>query len=357
MALSSNPIARLLDSWITDQLATRKLPYPRSLNIEPAGNVCQLRCPLCPTGLQMTGHHQGIMHLDTFRTILDKLPFIQYLELYRSGEPFLNPELFAMIGEANSRKIEVTVSTHFSFSRPDAFFRELASCGLRRLVVSIDGASQDSYAQYRVGGDYDLVLSNLKKAVAARDSTGSKLEIVWQYLVNKFNEGDIDCAGQICRDLKISLDLRPMDLDDELPDIELAESLEERKRHWLPVNPKYIHPRYQGAPRLPLFSGICQDLFTRLVVTADGKVMPCCMVWDKNHQFGDLLTQSFDDIWYGRTYLEARSSFLMKDFTPKTQSVCQQCTNFGKALPLKDKFKLLIAVYRKNVWHAVREYL
>lgn len=319
--------------------------------------MCQLKCPLCPVGTQKLGHDRKVMSFETFKVILDKMPFIRTVELYRSGEPFLNPAICAMTRYASDRKIRVIISTHFSFSRPDEFFEKLVTSGLDRLVLSLDGASQESYSQYRVGGDYNLVMSNIRNLLEVKSRLHSSTpEIVWQFLVNKFNEHEIPLAQKISREMGIKLDLRPIGLADDVPDVELDGTIEERKAKWLPSSDKYVSDCYKGAYRYPLLRGACTQLFTRLVVTVDGKVLPCCEVWDESSVFGDLLSESFDEIWYSRKYTDARSRFLKSDFKPHVDSVCFRCNNFGAGLALRDKVKLMLVVCRTNVGHWVRSF-
>jgi len=346
----TNLLTSKVDSVITSILASSKIPRPGIINIEPVSNLCQLKCPLCPTGIQLLDYAPKIMSLHIFKAILDKVPFISVLELYRSGEPFLNPDLFAMIRFAYDRNIKVVVSSHFSFSKPDDFFEDIAASGLEKLFVSLDGASQETYSHYRVGGDYDLVMANINKLIETKKRLHrTKPEIIWQFLVNKFNEHEITSAQKIAKDLNIALDIRPIDLDDELPDVTLGQTIEERMTDWLPANESYIAERYRGERHFPLFPGVCKDLFTRIIVTVDGKVMPCCMVWDHGNGFGDLLADSFDDIWYSRKYLDARSRFLIEDYRPQIQSICFSCNNFGTTPSLRYKLNLLLVVYRKSL--------
>lgn len=339
----------LLNNFIDNLLTSNRLPYPGSVYIDPVSNLCQLKCPLCPVGTQLLPQDRKIMSLDTFKTILDKMPFLRTIELYRSGEPFLNPELFAMIRLAHQRKIKVVISTHFSFPKPDEFFDELVASGLETLVVSLDGTSRETYAHYRVGGDYDLVLSNIKKLIDAKNRSGSnKPEIIWQFLVNRYNEHEIATAQGIAADLKITLDLRPISLADNEPDVRHdCYDIEEKKRAWLPKNAAYVSDCYKGEYRYPLSKGICPQLFTRVMVMADGKILPCCEVWDQESAFGDLLKESFDDIWYGQKYRDARARALNGMHTPLTQSVCFRCHNYGSTPSLHDKLHLLQAIYRK----------
>jgi radical SAM protein with 4Fe4S-binding SPASM domain len=346
------------DSWLNELLTTSRLPYPSTASIEPISNMCQLKCPLCPTGLGRLNYDHRIMSLETFKVVLGKMPFVSTIDLYKSGEPFLNPEIFAMTRYACDRNIEVIISTNFSFSRPDEFFENIVKSGLERLVISLDGASRESYSRYRIGGDYDLVMSNIIKLIEAKNRLRSRTpKIIWQFLVNKFNENEISAAKKISKNLRITLDLRPIDLDDELPDVELEDTIQQRKAYWLPSNKKYICDRYQGEHRYPLFPGICTQLFTRIVVTADGKIFPCCWAWDRNSVVGDLLTESFENIWHNRNYVSSRSRFLKKDFSAEVQTVCFRCKSFGTMPSLRDKLNLLVAIFRENYGHRKRRLL
>jgi len=344
-----HPIETIIDNLLT----SNRLPYPNSVYIDPVSNLCQLKCPLCPVGAQLLRQERIVMSMDTFKTILDKMPFLRTIELYRSGEPFLNPDLFAMLRLAHQRKIKVVISTHFSFPKPDEFFDELAASGLETLVVSLDGTSRETYSHYRVGGDYDLVMSNMKKLIDAKNRSGSKKpEIIWQFLVNKYNEHEIATAQGISAALKITLDLRPISLADNEPDVRHdCFDIEERKLAWLPKNDAYVSDCYKGEYRYPLSKWICPQLFTRVMVMADGKILPCCEVWDQESAFGDLLKESFDDIWYGPKYLDARSRALNKKNPPQIQSVCFRCNNFGTTPSLTDKLRLLQLVFRKGLRH------
>jgi MoaA/NifB/PqqE/SkfB family radical SAM enzyme len=336
----------IIDPIINKLLTTKLLPYPRTVMIDPV-NICQLQCPLCSTGRRRLNYDPKIMPLQTFQVVLDKMPFIKKLELYKNGEPFLNPDIFAMTRYACDRNIQVTISTNLSFTKTDDFFEDIVKSGLAKLIVSLDGASQESYARYRKGGNYDLVVSNIRKIIEAKNQLQSKKpEIVWQFLVNKYNEHEIVAAQQISRDLKLELDLQPMGLADDLPDAQLDSTIQERMAQWLPANKQYVSECYRGEYRYPLYRGICAQLFTRLVVTVDGKVLPCCWAEDRNSVFGDLLTESFEKIWNNQHYVNSRMRFLENGFRQNVHTVCSGCVNFGSNPTLKKKLKLLAVAWR-----------
>lgn len=335
-------INNLLSWWV---------PCPKMVIIEPI-NVCQLKCPLCPTGLQKFANEPAVMPLETFKIILSKIPFVSAMGLHRAGEPFLNPDILAMIKYAADRNIYVVLSSNFSFSRSDEFFSGIVESGLGRLIVSLDGASKESYEKYRIGGDFDLVVGNINKLIAAKKRLRSKKpEIVWQFLVNRFNEHEIDHVKTMAKELGISLDLRPLDMSDNLVDVSLETTVEQRKAYWLGKNQKYICEQYKDDFCYPIYKGICPALFVNLEITTEGKVLPCCGTWDKNSSFGDLMTQSFQEIWFSPQYVNSRRRCLNGEFHAEKQTVCFRCKVFGPHPSFTDKLNLLKTILQSNCDH------
>jgi radical SAM protein with 4Fe4S-binding SPASM domain len=311
-------------------LATGSFPYPRAVCIDPV-NMCQLKCPLCPTGAKRLNYKQEMMSLETFKVIVDKLPFIKKIDLFNWGEPFLNPHIHEMVKYAHDRNIATNVNSNFSFHKPDDFFVRIIESGLSRLQVSLDGASRESYSQYRIGGDFDTVISNIKKLILFKERLqSSRPEIVWQFIVNSFNEHEVEMARRMSDDLEVKLVFIPIGLSDDLPDAIFEGTIEERKTRWIPEYKKYVHDRYLGAYRYPLSHMICEQLFSYMVVNPDGKVCPCCWATDRENVFGDMLTDSFEDVWNNEKYLKSRLLFLKKGIHTGVQTVCCNCNNFNK---------------------------
>jgi radical SAM protein with 4Fe4S-binding SPASM domain len=311
-------------------LAKGCYPYPAAVCIDPI-NTCQLKCPLCPTGANRLNYKREMMSLGTFKIVIGKLPFIKKIDLFNWGEPFLNPDILEMVKYAHDRNIETRISTNFSFHKPDDFFTGIIESGLCTLLISLDGTSQESYSQYRIGGNLDTVISNIKKMTLFKERLqSSRPEIIWQFIVNRANEHEIKMARRMSDDLKVKLDLVPIGLSDDLPDVIFEGTIEERKSRWLPADKKYVRGCYRGEYRYPLSQTVCGQLFTYMVVNPDGKVFPCCFATDRENVFGDMLTESFPDIWNNEKYLQSRLLFLKKGFLPGAQTVCCNCNNFGK---------------------------
>jgi radical SAM protein with 4Fe4S-binding SPASM domain len=296
------------------------VPPPVSVAIDPA-NICQLRCPLCPTGAGRLHYPKGMMTPETFRAVLDRLPSVKRITLFNWGESFLNPRVCEMIRYAADRDVFVQVHSNFSFRKEDGFFKDLVRSGLNYLSVSIDGATQRTYEKFRVGGDLDLVLSNIEKLVAAKQALNSRTPAMdWKFNVSRFNAGEVGMARAAAARLGIGFVQTEVTVRD-MPDVAFDHSLMERTATWVSTRPEHVHP--PEPPRA------CDRLFTTLVVNPDGRVFPCCYVSDERNVFGNLLAESLDEIWNNDKYRYARSLFSNRSYRgPRPDIICLRCDWF-----------------------------
>src|SRR5712675_1266490 len=130
---------------------------PVSISIEPTTS-CNLRCPECPSGLRAFTRPTGMMKRELFESVVNQLaPSLSYLIFYFQGEPYLHPHLLEMIRLASQKKIYTATSTNAHFLDDEAS-RETVESGLDRLIISLDGTTQETYQSYRIGGKLDKVM-------------------------------------------------------------------------------------------------------------------------------------------------------------------------------------------------------
>lgn len=235
-----------------------------------------------------------------------------------------------MIEYAERKNIFVSVHSNLSLKLNDEALRKIINSGLDELIVSVDGASQETYSQYRIGGDFELVISNIMKLVEMKKQLKSeKPDITWKLIVNKYNENEIEKAEDMADRLGVSFHLGQIGLGDDLPDFDFDDAVDARKEKWLPLNSKYVREIYRGKYSLPLYENICGHLFCSPVVNPDGKVTPCCYATDEQNVFGDLLTESFDNIWNNHMYRSSRNLFVpfLKKIS-KVETICMRCNNY-----------------------------
>ncbi|MGD8398005.1 MAG: radical SAM protein, partial [Anaerolineae bacterium] len=177
------------------------LPY--HYFIDPI-NVCNLRCPLCPTGRGVLARPRGRMDLEDLKRIVDEIaPYAYRIELYNWGEPLLHPDILEMIRYARGKRIMVGLSSNLNrLDRETA--QQLVTSGLSQLVVSIDGADQETYAAYRRRGQLDRVLENLGLLVEARQALGSRTPfLIWRMLVGRHNETQVEDVARLAHEMGV----------------------------------------------------------------------------------------------------------------------------------------------------------
>ncbi len=317
-----------MNFYLIKRLFTKKDELPSSYFIDPS-SMCNLNCPLCPTGLKLTKCRK-IMSFSLYKKIIDQIPRKKYIGLYNWGEPFLNPNIFEMIKYAKKFSHFVEIHSNFNLQVRSNFYKKLIESNLDKLVLSIDGTSQKIYSKYRKGGNYNLVLKNLTTLSKVRESYRiTEPEIVWKFMVNKYNESQIETARHKALELNINFITSTIGLSDDLPDRTLPTTITQRKKYWLPKNKKYIRSQYIGKYHLPLHAEKCKFLFDSIFIDPQGKVFPCCELSDQNYAFGDLSKASLIDIWNNDIYQYSRSLFDQKK-SHEIQTICADCHNYKK---------------------------
>ena len=89
--------------------------YPTHLFVDVT-NICNLRCPLCPTGAGTLNRKKGSMPLETFKKIVDEMHrYLISIDLFNWGEPLLHKHVYDMIRYAHNHHIVTSVSTNFNY--------------------------------------------------------------------------------------------------------------------------------------------------------------------------------------------------------------------------------------------------
>src|SRR5215217_5651630 len=194
--LSSYRLSRLLGKPI-------QWGYPISVSFEPTTS-CNLRCPECPSGLRAFTRPTGMLKKDFFKKTIDDIyKELTYLIFYFQGEPYLNTDFLDMVKYATGKGIYTATSTNAHYLT-DANARKTVESGLDRLIISIDGTTQDVYQQYRVGGKLDKVLEGARNIMKWKKELKSKTPFVFfQFLVVKPNEHQIEDVKLLAKEIGV----------------------------------------------------------------------------------------------------------------------------------------------------------
>lgn len=289
---------------------------PISMAIEPT-TACNLRCPECPSGLRSFTRPTGKLDTQLFEKIMqDVHEHLIYLTFYFQGEPYLNPQFLDMVKVASKYKIYTTTSTNAHFL-DDNNARKTVESGLNRLIISIDGASQETYESYRKEGDLTKVLEGTKNVLKWRKELKSKgPKVVWQFLVVQPNEHEIPKIKRLAKEYGV----------DKVA-FKTAQIYDYRNgSHLIPTIDKYsrYRPNKDGGYSIKNeLEDKCWKMWQSCVVTWDGQVIPCCFDKDASHSMGNISEKSFREIWHSKLYQNFRNALLN---SRSEIEICKNCT-------------------------------
>jgi radical SAM protein with 4Fe4S-binding SPASM domain len=289
---------------------------PFAASIEPA-NFCNLSCPECPTGKGEISKESLTLSFPMFKKIINPLlPELFYLNLYFQGEPFLNTDLMDMITYAHSKRIITNVSTNGHFLT-ESTCKQLVLSKLDRIIISLDGATAETYEKYRVGGDFNAVVNGIKRLVDIKKEMQSKTPFIeLQFIVFSTNEHEIPTIKKLATALAV-----------DTLSIKTAQLYNYKQGNPLmPKNP--IHSRYKldkngNYKRKKPIRNRCWKNWSSIVVSTDGKVLPCCFDKHGLYAYGNLLDNGFHSLWNGDKATKFRSTIL---YNRKSLPMCTNCT-------------------------------
>lgn len=278
----------------------KSLPYV--VSIDPT-NICNLRCPLCPTGQGIRARPHGRMSLPLFRSLIEQIAADSYkVVLHNWGEPLLHPDIAEMVASATEKRLATEFSSNLNLLS-DPLAESIVRAGLGRLVVSIDGGTQTTYEVYRQGGNLERVLANLARVADAKRRLGSRLPYIEvQVLVMRHNLHELPLIARKVHEAGTDHCEIGFTVVNTLRRAEAEE--------WLPAPGQYL--RYDTRTMADRFNSPrrrCAWLWRSMVVNWDGTVYPCCNFERKEAEMGDLSRESVRSLWNSPGYQGARADF------------------------------------------------
>lgn len=307
-----------MSSYYISRLTRRYYVWgkPFSFIIEPT-NLCNLRCPECPVGLKALKRPVGVMKYRDYKEAIDDIAdYCLYLLLYFQGESFINPDIIDMINYAYDKKMYTVISTNANRLASQDFTDQLAASKLGQMVLSIDGASDETYTIYRQAGKYERVIKGIQSFMKARECLKKKFPRVYlQFIVMKHNEHEMDAIKILGKKLGVDRVIykSPQVLDPK------------RAGDIMPQNPKFQrYKKVNGSYKLKgSYTGYCKKIWHGSVLTWDKTVIPCCFDKDAEFPLGNMNGEGFLKIWNGVEYHDFRKGVIKNR---DGLEMCRNCT-------------------------------
>ncbi len=314
--------AKLLSSYYVSKVMKKPVHWgmPTIVEIEPTTS-CNLRCPQCPSGLREFSRETGMLALTLYKKIIDEIsPELVYVILYFQGEPFLNKSFLEFVKYAAQKNIYTATSSNAHYFT-DEMAKATVESGLDRLIISIDGTSQETYSKYRVGGDLEKVIEGTKKLLKwKKELNRSTPHIIWQFIAFKHNEHQIPELKKLAKEIGVNeLGIKTAQIydyqtsDNFIPDNNNLSRYKKNADGTFQIKNKLLNH--------------CWRMWRGSVITWDGLVVPCCFDKDATHRFGDVSKQTFTEVWQSNQYNNFRQAVLR---SRKEIDICTNCSEGTK---------------------------
>lgn len=327
-------MATYFHSWWNQLLARiavyrrlSRLPYrPLFMMVEPT-NLCNLACPLCPTGDGSLRAPRGFMDYDSYCRLIDELsPTLKLLQLWGFGEPLLHPKIWNMVRHAADRKIFTKISTNGQFFPDQNAADATIESGLSWMRISLDGASQETLSQYRINAKFEKIIEGIRFLQEAKQKSNSQTPYIEiQFIVMQHNQHEILLMQELARKLGVHYRQKSASIS-----LENTETLQT----FLPSTPysRYqpIETRHEKELHATLKSrlpSVCAYPWLWAHICWDGAVVPCCKDPHRQHLLGNAFDkEGFLTVWNSKLYRKFRRKYLTN---PHSLTRCRKCDKPG----------------------------
>jgi radical SAM protein with 4Fe4S-binding SPASM domain len=275
---------------------------PLNIDIELT-NACNLKCPMCTRTMLAAASRMtvGLMKKALFFKIVDEAATLSVpaIKLNWRGESTLHPDIVEFVGYAKKKGIIDVILNTNAVKLTKELSKGLIDAGLDKIIFSFDSPDKTQYEAIRIGANFEKVLDNIKNFVDIRERQGGGKPLTSINVVHmNTNEDNLAEFKNLFGDIVDGISyLDFLDFNSTLPDSFLQQECFERF--------------------------ICPQPWQRLLVTWDGKVLPCCADHDECYILGNANKESLLSIWTGRKINVLRNAFLDHNWTSMDQ--CKKC--------------------------------
>lgn len=296
----------------------RLKPYsmPLFMQVELT-NYCNLKCPVCPTGIGELKRRPQSIQPELFEQLMREVgPNLLVLSLWAWGESLLHPKLPEILKIIQKYDAATLISTNGQNLDDENIIQALILNPPTYLIVALDGLTDETNSLYRVGAKLEPALEGVRRIAELKKSRNLRYPILeMRFLSLKHNQHEIPLVNDFAR--KNHFDMCA------IRTLSIIDSPEEAHRKMIPEKDGYRAYQYKNESRIHHHDFICQFGFISPTVYVDGTVVACEQDYNGSKSYGKFPEDgSFKKIWHGKRAKEVRR-ILRK--SPDTFSFCRNC--------------------------------
>lgn len=265
-------------NWLAMMLKEHKdiVIKPTKLRIDIC-TLCQIDCADC---YMRKGNYgsvgAGYMTFKQFKRVVDDAPYIKEIEISNSGEPLLNPDLVKILEYSYNNNIKITIGNGTNFNTAsNELLEALVKYNVRNVLMSIDGASQETYAKYRRKGNFNKIIENIKKVNEYKEKYNSDYpKMIYKCILFTHNEHEIEKVIELANELKCEVRFWPPWSKDQ----------------FIAKDPQRVFELtgidFRDNKEPELYYDYCLQMILSPQINWDGKILGCCInylkEWDGN---------------------------------------------------------------------------
>jgi hypothetical protein len=171
------------------------LPSRMYIECTAACNIsCTEACCAPETGITRT-RQAGMLDFGLFTRVVDEVgASLVRIDFFNYGEAFLHKRAVEMCEYIKTRFPHIYLYTSTNgLALTDAQARRLVHSGIDEVTFSIDGATPESYVQYRQRGRFDVAIETLRAMADEKRKSGRDLPFLnWRYILFVWNDSDAE---------------------------------------------------------------------------------------------------------------------------------------------------------------------
>lgn len=303
---------------------------------------CNSRCRTCNwTNYSKVTPKSTSLNIEQFKVIINKTK-PKILSLSGVGETLLNQDYFKMVEYAVKKGIRVYSTTNGILLKKYA--KQLCSCGLHELVISMDGYDAKSYKEIRGVECYNRVIEGIESLNKEIRFQNSSLELGFNVVVQDTNYEFLDNIVETAFKHNISIiNFLPLDIhseyinnhkyamsiDNNRLNGSIKKSIKRASELKIVTNSRFWEKHYEEIwKKMNLANGenitnkICHHPWSGTFIYSNGNVSPCCILAPEKYIFGNIFENSLSEILNTKKATSFRRELLQRK---KPFSDCKEC--------------------------------